>query len=303
MVKLEKINFHGWQNSYRLSNAQIELVVTTDVGPRVIFFGAAGGVNEFAEYADQLGKTGGDEWRIYGGHRLWHAPEKMPRTYYPDNSPVKLEEHGKLVRVIQPTEPTTGIQKEMDFEMSDDKAMVKITHRLINHNLWEVELAIWALSVMSQGGVGIYPLPPRGSHTENLEPKNLISLWAYTDMSDPRWTWGKHTILLRQDPKAQTPQKVGIDCQDGWCAYANHNNLFVKKFTYIPNAVYPDFGCSVETFTNSDMLEVETLSPMTRLAPEAKVEHVETWHLIHDVQAPHNDAEVEKFILPKLAAL
>jgi hypothetical protein len=150
MAKLEKINFHGWQNSYRLSNGKIELVVTTDVGPRVIFFGVAGGVNEFAEYADQLGKTGGDEWRIYGGHRLWHAPEKMPRTYYPDNSPVKLEEHGKLIRVIQPTEPTTGIQKEMDFEMSDDKAMVKITHRLINHNLWEVELAIWALSVMAQ---------------------------------------------------------------------------------------------------------------------------------------------------------
>jgi hypothetical protein len=42
---------------------------------------------------------------------------------------------------------------------------------------------------------------------------------------------------------------------------------------------------------------------MTRLAPEAKVEHVETWYLIRDVQAPQNDAEVEKFILPKLAAL
>ena len=31
----------------------------------------------------EKGKTGGSEWHIYGGHRLWHAPEVMPRTYYP----------------------------------------------------------------------------------------------------------------------------------------------------------------------------------------------------------------------------
>ena len=29
----------------------------------------------FKEYDEQMGKTGGDEWRIYGGHRLWIAPE------------------------------------------------------------------------------------------------------------------------------------------------------------------------------------------------------------------------------------
>ena len=27
---------------------------------------------------------------------------------------------------------------------------------------------------------------------------------------------------------------------------------------------YPDFGCSFETFTNADFLEMETLGPMTK---------------------------------------
>lgn len=55
-----------------------------------------------------------------------------------------------------------------------------------------------------------------------------------------------------------------------------------------------------ETFTNKEMLEVETLGPLTKLAPGASVEHVENWYLFADVPAPQNDAEVAKFVLPKL---
>ncbi len=303
MATLEKTNFHGWVNCYRLSNKLVDLIITTDVGPRVAWWGLTGGVNEFAEYTAEHGKTGGDEWRIYGGHRLWHAPENKPRTYYPDNVAVKLEETGDVVRVTQPIETTTGIEKQIDFRMAEDKPMVKVTHRMINHNLWAVEFAAWALSVMTTGGVGILPLPPRGSHSEVLLPTNSLTLWAYTDMSDPRWTWGTKYILLRQDAKATVPQKIGLMALNGWAAYANHNNLFVKKFSVVPGATYPDFGSSLETFTNADMFELETVGPMTRLEPGAALEHVEEWYMFKDVPAPKNDADVDKYVLPLVAAL
>src|SRR5688500_11349363 len=106
---MEKIDYKGWPNCYRLSNGVVDLVITTDVGPRVIRFGFLGEDNEFKEYAEMSGKTGGDEWRIYGGHRLWHAPEAAPRTYFPDNAPVQIEEHAGFVRLIQSVETTTGI--------------------------------------------------------------------------------------------------------------------------------------------------------------------------------------------------
>src|SRR5690349_18597412 len=99
MLNVEKTNFHGWSNSVRLSNGRVELIVTTDVGPRIIHFGFAGGENELATFPDMLGKTGESEWRVYGGHRLWHAPEDRTRTYVPDNSPVKWEQDGDVVRV------------------------------------------------------------------------------------------------------------------------------------------------------------------------------------------------------------
>jgi hypothetical protein len=295
----ETIAYKGWPNCYRMANGHVELIITTDVGPRVIRFGFVGGDNEFKEYTEQLGKTGGNAWRVYGGHRLWHAPEQEPRTYYPDNEPVKLEQHEGFVRLIQPVEVTTGMQKEMDIRLATDAARVEVLHRLRNTNRVPVELAPWALSVMAPGGVAIVPLPPRGSHPEDLPPGNSLTLWKYTDMTDPRWGWGRQYILLRQDSSpAVKPQKLGMAVLDGWAAYARDGRLFVKTFGYRREARYADFGCNFETFTNREMLEMETLGPLTSIAPGAAVEHAETWRLFRDVPAPRSDADCEKHILP-----
>lgn len=113
--KFEMVGYRGWPQCYRLSNGEIEILVTGDVGPRVIHLGFIGQQNEFFEQPDALGKTGGDEWRMYGGHRLWHAPEHPVRTYFPDNQPVTCEQQEGIVRVNQPTEPTTMLQKRLIF--------------------------------------------------------------------------------------------------------------------------------------------------------------------------------------------
>jgi hypothetical protein len=296
-VDLQRTDYHGWPNCYRLSNGLIDLIATTDVGPRIIRFGFEGEENEFKEYEDTAGQVGGDEWRIYGGHRLWHAPEARPRTYYPDNSPVTLEQHRDFVRLVQLPETTTGIQKEIDIRLSAASAHVEMTHRLRNTNLWVVQLAPWALSVMAPGGTAIIPLPPRRSHQESLLPSSSIALWAYTDMADPRWRWGKTYVLLRQSQQSDTPQKAGVMVTHGWAAYARAGHLFVKRCSYVEWARYPDLGCSVEAFTNADMLELETLGPLVDLQPGAAVEHVEHWHLFRDVPTPQNDADVDRDVL------
>jgi hypothetical protein len=125
-------------------------------------------------------------------------------------------------------------------------------------------------------------------------------MWAYTNMADPRWTWGEKYILLRQDPAVAAPQKIGVRVTDGWAAYANGGRLFVKTFAVDPRGAYPDWGCSVETFTNNDMIELETLGPVTTIAPGARVEHVETWHLFKDVKVPSDDAAVDASVLPRV---
>jgi len=300
---MAKINYKGWPNCYQLSNGVIDLIATTDVGPRIIRLGFVGEENMFKEFPAQVGTTGGDRFMLYGGHRLWHAPEVTPRTYQPDNAPVKLEEHSGFVRLIPPAETATGIQKEIDVYLDPTEAHVRVVHRLRNLNMWAIELAPWAISVMAPGGKAILPLPPRGSHSTDLLPTCSLSLWSYTNLSDPRWTWGYKYIMLRQDVNIATPQKIGVMDTDGWAAYANKGNLFVKTFTYIQGATYPDFGCSAESWTSNEMIELETLGPMVRLQPMTTVEHTENWFLFRNVPLPDNDADIDTYILPKVKTI
>jgi hypothetical protein len=293
-----RTSYKGWPNCYRIANGLVDLVVTTDVGPRIIRFGRVKGANQFKEYPETLGATGGSEWRIYGGHRLWHGPEVWPRTYCPDNGPVQVERLGAGVRLIQPTEPATGIQKELDVQLWPSGAGARITHRLRNNSVWAVELAPWALSVMAPAGKAIIPLPRRQTHAENLCPVSTIILWAYTDMSDPRFTWGHEYVLVRQDPTAETPQKIGATVPDGWMAYARDGQLFIKQFAYDRAARYPDLGACAEVWVDPEMLELETLGPLVFLQPGDTVEHIERWFLIDGVSMPLTEEDVVTDVLP-----
>ena len=299
-MQTEITQYNGCKKCLRISNELIDLVVTLDVGPRIIRLGFVGQNNEFKEYAEDLSQTGGNEWRLYGGHRLWHAPEAMPRSYFPDNTLVKYEDHQTFIRLIPDPETTTNIQKEIDVEVLGGKAQVRVTHRLRNIGLWPVELAPWAPTVMATEGVAIAPLPPRGTHSANLLHTSTMSLWAYTDMTDARWTWGHHFVLLRQNPKAVGPQKIGLSVPDGWVAYARKGHIFIKQFKYQPEAVYPDGGSSVEFFNREEMAELETLAPVVNLTPGEAVEYLELWSLVDNVPQPGNEAELETAVLPKI---
>ncbi len=299
---MEKTSYRGWPNCVKLSNGKIDLVITTDVGPRIIHVSAAGGENLFKVYDAMAGQTGGGAWKIYGGHRLWHAPEVAPRTYAPDNAPVKAKETKKGARINQPVEPTTGIEKQIDVALVDGRAAAVVTHKLTNRGCWPIELAPWALSVMDVGGKVILPMPPRGTHPECLLPANTLTLWPYTDMRDARWTWGFKYVMLQQDAASKLPQKAGVMVPDGWVACAVKGCLFVKQFDFAPGATYPDRGCSVETFTNHEMIEMETVGPLVTLAPGESVEHVERWSVFTGVAAPMTDDEADRLVLPLLPA-
>ena len=50
--------FGGWPNNVRLANEHAELIITLDVGPRVISYRTTGGENVFKTFDDQLGGSG-----------------------------------------------------------------------------------------------------------------------------------------------------------------------------------------------------------------------------------------------------
>jgi hypothetical protein len=300
MIKIEKINFNGWANSWRVSNGSVELVLTGDVGPRVIHFGFAGGQNFFKEFSDQIGKTGEAEWQPRGGHRLWIAPEDPVLTYAPDNAPVAVEVQGSVISATGPVEDLTGIEKKITIRMSDIGSDVEVIHEVRNATSTPRELATWVLTMCAQGGAGIHGFPPRGTHPEMLAPTNPLVMWAFTHLDDPRWRLSRKYMLLRQDPNNANPQKLGTYNRHTWGAYLLNGELFVKRFEACADpAAYPDFGCTFETFTNAAFLELETLGPLTTLAPGETICHTEHWSAHRGVNlTTWSDEELDRVVLP-----
>ncbi|MBZ5626323.1 MAG: hypothetical protein LAQ69_47710 [Acidobacteriia bacterium] len=299
-VSIEKTNFHGWPNSYRIANGEVEATVTSDVGPRIMSYGFVGGQNFFKEFTGQLGHSGEAAWQPRGGHRLWFAPEDPVKTYAPDNAPVRIDVKDGVLEASAPVEPLTRLEKQLVVTMAGSGTGVEVIHRIRNAGGEPFELAPWALTMMAQGGVGIHGFPPRGTHPEMLAPSNPLVMWAFTNLSDGRWTLLEKYLVLRQNPSNSRPQKLGSFNPDTWGAYLLNGELFLKRVQAEGvSAAYPDLGCSFETFTNADFLELETLGPLRVLKPGETATHTERWSAHRDVRiAPWTDVELDRVLGP-----
>jgi hypothetical protein len=274
-------------------NDKVELIISLDVGPRILSYKTPGGTNVLKNYTEQLGGSGESEWMIRGGHRLWIAPEHQVLSYLPDNETVQHEllAPGGVKLVNDAVDPWK-IRKELTVTLTENSSEVVLEHRAINEGSEPVEIATWGLTVMEAGGLEIIPLPPLGEHPRDLLPNRLMVIWPYTDLSDARWRFGAQLVTLRQTPDG-LPTKLGLAHKGKWVAYLVNGSLFIKTFDFIEGEKYPDGGCNFETFSNQEMLEVEALSPLRTLASGESVSHTERWYLLGNIGQPHSLKEME----------
>lgn len=300
-MKLSKTDYRGGE-ALVISSRNLELIVTTAVGPRIISFRSlenekAG--NLFLQFPPNEQRDHGYYFR--GGHRLWHAPEDIVRTYQPDDEPVVVKPLPKGVSLLPPTEPKTGVQKAMKVELLGESTF-KVTHQLTNQNLWDIDCAAWALTMFRPGGYGVLPLPPKGSHSGgDLQPTYVLVPWSFTDLSLPVWDLQRDFIGINVG-RARDAQKLGISWYPGWSAYWLDGVTFVKYAAPVAGAVYPDLGCAFEIFTNGKMIELETLSPTVRLKPREALTHVEYWTLLEGLEKPSSTEAFNDGLRPAVDA-
>ncbi len=221
------------------------------------------------------------EYRFLGGHRLWHAPEAMPRTYIPDTE-VQVSDVPNGVFLGTATEASTGLQKSIEIRLFPVKASLTVTHTLINNGLWAVEFAPWAITQFRLGGTVILPMPVGNADPAGLLHNRQLSIWPYTRMNDPRVKWGDEFILFKADALLP-PFKIGYFNSHGWMAYWMEGVLFRKTFDAKTGFPHPDNNCNCEMYCNHQFVELETIAPFVTLAPGASVTHVETWDVFTDM--------------------
>ena len=277
-----------------LANTAVSLLITQSVGPRILKLALSGGENLFAELPDvALNCPGKGLLHLHGGHRLWHAPEKAARTYLPDDAPVAVSAIENGVRVVQPVEAETGIQKSLTITLPDAGATVIVNHTLANTSMWAVECAPWAITQMRAGGTAVLPQNTLPIDVDGLLPNRPLSLWPYTDINSPHIELHNDHITIHAN-MTEGSLKIGFPNPRGWLTYWYQGTAFVKTAEFNPAATYYDFGSSSECYCNDKFLELETLGPRTFIAPGSAVTHREVWHLFDQVAFDTTDMLVKQ---------
>ncbi len=261
------------------TNDHVRIDVLETAGPRIVglFLGTSTD-NLMAEVADMTIPTAVGDFRLYGGHRLWHAPEATPRSYIPDDAGLELTEANGELHLLGALEELTGIRKCMDIALTPGKAALVISHRLENHGPWPVKLAPWALTMMRLGGVCILPQTAHQLDDAGLLPNRNMVFWPYTRLADPRLHLADDLVLFEAQP-ALPPCKIGYLNRHGWVGYLVAGVLVVKRFEPQPDRDHVDFGCNTEAYCADRFIEVETVGPLEKLEPGQSAVHVEKWEL------------------------
>ncbi len=285
-----------WGKVLELSDGFATLKVTLDIGPRIIYCAIGGGTNLMYEDIDNKITKGGEffsknfgdkQWRIIGGHRLWKSPEDLS-CYYPDLSEVRYTVTHNTVSFFGDTESTTRIFKTISIELLGE-GKFRLIHKFVNKNDYALDVGLWALTVLREGGVAYLLTNDR---KEGFLPTQNFVFWPYSDYSDSRLCMYDDFVQVTQNKEMTKPFKMGAYLQKGVGAYRYKDNLLIKKIvTDSSQEDYPDMGCNYEVYTNDKMLELETLSKITTIPPKGSLEHTEIWELL-----TYTDASVEKLL-------
>jgi hypothetical protein len=206
--------------------------------------------------------------------------------------PVAVDDVVNGVRVTQPPEVETGIQKSLTITVPGVDARVVVDHMVHNRGEQPIELAPWAITQLVPGGLAILPQPTALADEHGLLPNRSFALWPYTVVDSAHIIWGDRYVLVDATMMSGA-LKIGFPNPLGWMGYAVQGSLFVKRAAYRPDAVYLDRGSSSECYCNPRFLELETLGPLAALAPGESATHRETWAVYAGVSVDANEAAAE----------
>ena len=155
---------------------------------------------------------------------------------------------------------------------------------------------------MNGGGIVIIPNEPYKSHDEALQPVRAIAAWAYTDLSDPRWTLGSKYIRLRTDPALKASQKIGVANRVGWAGYLRTGTLFIKRVDWDDDRRVPGLRREHRDLHLGELHRArdDGAAPQ-RIAPGGAATHEERWSLFKGVDAGTTEASLDAALQPLVA--
>lgn len=267
-------DFHGYPTGI-LENVHLRLEYLLHAGPRLVrLMLPKADENLLGECPETGWDQGPGRVQLFGGHRLWAAPEEPGVSYLPDAEGLQVDDRGTEVELVWAPATENGLGKRLRVSLLADRPGLHLTQTITNHFDHAVHMAPWGITILPLGGEALLPSSPG---LRGLQPDRQLVVWPYSDWHDPRLQLHPGGVVVKGE-SGWPPLKLGTFVENGVCAYSRQDVLLVKHFS-VPEGDYPDMGCNVEVYCADDYLELETLAPLSDLGPGKSASLNETWEI------------------------
>ncbi len=257
------------------------------------------GKNVIWENSEEFGRTYpiAGEWHNYGGYKNWIGQKN--RWQWP---PDPVLDYGKAnVEVIQsPNEPPvlivtgapslkSGVLFVKEITLTDT-GEVLLKQRMQNISSKDVSYSIWDVTQMDAPSLVVLPMNARTGFSDGIidlegMPRNPNQVRIKDGLCITKYT--------------TEACKIGADSNGPWMLWIKNDLAYVKLFPpMVKGAEYPD-GCSVEVYANDSThgyMEMELLSPISKLKPGAQSEFIEKWRLVNLSEPVKDEGSVSQIV-------
>jgi hypothetical protein len=283
------MDYHGWKGAYRVSNKTVELVYVPQIG-RIMRYAYVGGQNVLWENPALSGKSVDTknppkEWQNFGGDKLWPAPQE--RWNWPPD-PV-LDGAAESVRILPNNHLLVTGQKSLksglrftrEIALDPEGTGVTLRNTIQNTGNQPDQWSVWEVAQADEPDKVVLPF----NSSRNF-PKGY-----YAFPSDPplpeQISLTSELVNFTRDRRHSA--KIGSDSSLGWIEAHNGPLRFRVSAPFTPESNYPDHGCGQEVWSNADptkYMELELLSPIHRLEPNATYTYTTQWSLNKSAPSP-----------------
>jgi hypothetical protein len=265
-------SFGPWQHAYKLVAGSLEMIIVTEIGPRILSLRIDDQPNILYVAEDAPAR---DQWNIYGGHRIWLGPESEAAVA-PDNAACQVTLLNDGIMVETPIDPLSKLQKALIVTPTDNAFRVRNIIR--NTGTMLATGTVWALTCVRPDAKVFFPWGRPG----NWRMKKICYWTSWcggkqtSNVQSPQWQPTEELFVI--DPTGEVG-KVGTNGHEGWIGaiFPTADTTFYKRFSYQEGATYADEGCAIQCYTCKHMIELETLSPFGVIPPGEEVIHEECW--------------------------
>ena len=185
-------------------------------------------------------------------------------SYAADNNLIEFRKEGEFcVRLIQPTD-AAGLEKEMLIELDPTSSKVHIVHKLTNRLPKTQEVAVWALTVLSEGTAYV-PLEPFRSHDDALAAlATTNSLAVYRPKRSTlncRWM----DYCLKRPWQGRAPKARSKQTSAAGPATTKKGSCSLKISLRRGSPITPTSERITSSMWLAKYMEIESLGPLVRL--------------------------------------